>query len=164
MYVQVTGNAKFFGGKVALTAHGITKLDSPNRITQHLLETVYTHLRATKGPLDDSGNPMGAPGAPMHGGGTFDAGGGGSASISAGQYGRQEAVQDTGSGMAGANGVVLDLIKTCTDDTGMDVNDMIKQLGGKFSEEKIRETVDWLSAEGHVYSTIDDDHYKSTDQ
>ena len=26
-----------------------------------------------------------------------------------------------------------------------------------------RSTLEWLSNEGHIYSTIDDDHYKSTD-
>ena len=28
---------------------------------------------------------------------------------------------------------------------------------------QVREALEWLSGEGHVYSTIDDDHFKSTD-
>ena len=28
--------------------------------------------------------------------------------------------------------------------------------------DKIQESLTWLSDEGHIYSTIDDDHYKTT--
>ena len=31
------------------------------------------------------------------------------------------------------------------------------------SEARVREAVEYLSNEGHLYSTIDDDHYKATE-
>lgn len=59
---------------------------------------------------------------------------------------------------------VLNAIKSSNDDeSGISVNDILAQLQGKYKEEKVREVIDWLSSEGHVYSTIDDDHFKSTD-
>jgi len=38
------------------------------------------------------------------------------------------------------------------------------ELGGRFSEAQLRETIDFLSNEGHLYSTIDEDHFKATSE
>ena len=38
----------------------------------------------------------------------------------------------------------------------------IGQLNGKFSVPAIRQAIDWLANEGHLYTTHDDQHFKST--
>jgi replication factor A2 len=38
----------------------------------------------------------------------------------------------------------------------------VTQLNGRFTEAQVRESVEHLVNEGHLYSTIDDDHFKST--
>ena len=47
-------------------------------------------------------------------------------------------------------------------DSGIEIAQMCELLGGKYTLEAIREAVEMLSNEGHVYSTITDDHHRST--
>ena len=36
------------------------------------------------------------------------------------------------------------------------------ELGSRFNEGQLREAIEFLSGEGHLYSTIDEDHFKAT--
>ena len=47
-------------------------------------------------------------------------------------------------------------------DTGANVADVVSSLNGRFTEAQVREAVEHLVNEGHLYSTIDDNHYRST--
>lgn len=47
-------------------------------------------------------------------------------------------------------------------DSGIEISEMCKLLGGKYTMDAVREAVEMLSNEGHVYSTITDDHHRST--
>ena len=38
-----------------------------------------------------------------------------------------------------------------------------QQLNGKMSKKEVDDALDYLSGEGHIYSTIDDDHFKAID-
>jgi replication factor A2 len=49
-----------------------------------------------------------------------------------------------------------------TSDEGCDVNNVAAGLGIELAQ--IKAAVDFLSSEGHLYSTIDDDHHKSTSE
>ena len=40
---------------------------------------------------------------------------------------------------------------------------MAQQLNGKMSKKEVDAALDYLSGEGHIYSTIDDDHFKALD-
>nr|XP_002740859.2 PREDICTED: replication protein A 32 kDa subunit-like [Saccoglossus kowalevskii] len=53
-------------------------------------------------------------------------------------------------------------IQSCHDDTGISIDVIGQRLRG-MSKDAIRNAVEFLSNEGHIYSTIDDDHFKSTD-
>ena len=44
----------------------------------------------------------------------------------------------------------------------MKIDVVVQQLNGRFTEAQVREAVEHLVNEGHLYSTIDDDHFKST--
>lgn len=35
-------------------------------------------------------------------------------------------------------------------------------LGARFTEQQLRDAIEFLSSEGHLYSTIDEDHFKAT--
>ena len=48
------------------------------------------------------------------------------------------------------------------DEQGLSVDFISSRLGGKLRPAEIRAAVDFLSTEGHLYSTIDEDHYCST--
>ena len=45
---------------------------------------------------------------------------------------------------------------------GASIAEVSQHLKG-VPEKAIRDAVEFLSAEGHIYSTIDDDHFKATD-
>ncbi|XP_035757164.1 replication protein A 32 kDa subunit [Egretta garzetta] len=60
------------------------------------------------------------------------------------------------------NLMVLNLIKNCPVPEGMSLQELKSQLHN-MSMSTIKQAVEFLSSEGHIYSTVDDDHYKSTD-
>lgn len=49
----------------------------------------------------------------------------------------------------------------CPDQTqfGAQVSSCIERFNGRFTEAQIRTAIEALSGEGHIYSTIDEDHY-----
>ncbi|XP_044540267.1 replication protein A 32 kDa subunit-like, partial [Gracilinanus agilis] len=55
---------------------------------------------------------------------------------------------------------VLNLIKACPRPEGMNFQDLKAQLHN-LNVSVIKQAVDFLSNEGHIYSTVDDDHFKS---
>uniref|UniRef100_A0A3Q0SGH2 Replication protein A2 n=1 Tax=Amphilophus citrinellus TaxID=61819 RepID=A0A3Q0SGH2_AMPCI len=57
---------------------------------------------------------------------------------------------------------VLCLIRSCPDQQGISIHELKKRLGS-MSMMVIKQAVEFLSNEGHIFSTIDEDHYKSTD-
>ncbi|XP_040144141.1 replication protein A 32 kDa subunit isoform X2 [Ictidomys tridecemlineatus] len=57
---------------------------------------------------------------------------------------------------------VLNLIKACPRPEGLNFQDLRTQLQ-HMPVASIKQAVDFLSNEGHIYSTVDDDHFKSTD-
>lgn len=44
----------------------------------------------------------------------------------------------------------------------MGITTLCSHLGANVSEAEIRNAIDFLSSEGHLYSTIDEDHFKAT--
>lgn len=65
-------------------------------------------------------------------------------------------------GLTVAQNQVLNLIKACPRPEGLNFQDLKNQLQ-HMSVASIKLAVDFLSNEGHIYSTVDDDHFKSTD-
>ncbi|XP_062961628.1 replication protein A 32 kDa subunit isoform X2 [Cynocephalus volans] len=61
-----------------------------------------------------------------------------------------------------SNNQVLNLIKVCPRPEGLNFQDLKNQLQ-HMTVASIKQAVDFLSNEGHIYSTVDDDHFKSTD-
>uniref|UniRef100_A0A4W5PN22 Replication factor A protein 2 n=1 Tax=Hucho hucho TaxID=62062 RepID=A0A4W5PN22_9TELE len=57
---------------------------------------------------------------------------------------------------------VLSLIRSCPDAQGISTQDLKQSLSG-MSLAVIKQAVEFLSNEGHIFSTIDEDHFKSTD-
>lgn len=58
---------------------------------------------------------------------------------------------------------VYTVIKQCQDEAGYSVTDIQKILPEKMSLPEIEKIVTFFIEEGHIFSTIDDDHYKVTD-
>lgn len=71
-------------------------------------------------------------------------------------------VSQYANGMDADQNAVMNAIKSCQSEHGVKVETVVEQLPGR-SEQQVRQVIDFLSAEGHIYSTIDDDHYRTTD-
>ena len=48
-------------------------------------------------------------------------------------------------------------------ESGPRIDQIISKMAGNFNERQVREAVEFLSNEGHVYSTLDEDHFRATD-
>ena len=76
---------------------------------------------------------------------------------------------------------VLAVVKNNDTEEGADISTDFAHLGSKYfyniftctffkciykifsvGKDKLQEILNWLSDEGHIYSTIDDDHFKTT--
>ena len=59
--------------------------------------------------------------------------------------------------------VVYEMIRQSTDEAGINRDLMINQVRTKMSIDEMEDAIDFLTNEGHIYSTTDDDRYKITD-
>ncbi|GAB1289020.1 Replication protein A 32 kDa subunit [Apodemus speciosus] len=135
----------FSENKKSLVAFKIIPLEDMNEFTAHILEVVNSHLMLSK-PANQA-----SAGRP---------------SIS--NLGMGEPGNFSGNNFMPANGLtvvqnqVLNLIKACPRPEGLNFQDLRSQLQ-HMPVPSIKQAVDFLCNEGHIYSTVDDDHFKSTD-
>ncbi len=59
--------------------------------------------------------------------------------------------------------MVYKMVSACQRDEGINRDELLTQLKAKMSRQDIDSSLDFLSGEGHIYSTIDDDHFKAID-
>lgn len=152
-YVKVSGNLRSFQNHRSVVAFGVRPLEDMNEITSHMLEVVQAHM------------VLGKPQS------TSAAGGGMSSNIttmprpvmeSMGGGGYSGANDMANNGLSANQNQVLSLIRSCPDPQGISIQDLKQRLSG-ISLGVIKQAVEFLSNEGHIFSTIDEDHYKSTD-
>uniref|UniRef100_A0A4W2F9L7 Replication protein A C-terminal domain-containing protein n=1 Tax=Bos indicus x Bos taurus TaxID=30522 RepID=A0A4W2F9L7_BOBOX len=144
-YVEVAGHLRSFQNKKSLVAFKIMPLEDMNEFTTHILEVVNAHMMLSKveQPAFTGRAPISNPG--MGEAGNF----GGNNFIPA-------------NGLTVAQNQVLNLIKACPRPEGLNLQNLKNQLQ-HMSVASIKLAVDFLSNEEHIYSTVDDDHFKSTD-
>ncbi|GLE09107.1 hypothetical protein PINS_up020696 [Pythium insidiosum] len=124
-------------------------------ITHHFLETIYVPCYHTKGPLQSSltlwttaavveSDEQRPPSATAEG-------------AAHGRHGLQHGVVVLARAKA-----ILDVLGTCTSDRGVKIDEIFGQLRGRITEDQLRDALNYLTSEGHVYSTIDENHFKRT--
>ena len=164
-YVRVTGVIREFNGAVGVLAFNIQVITDFNVVTQHYLECIYVHCVHTKGELKPAGGAVGGGQqfSSMAGGSMQNQGFGGGVhkGASLGMGG------DAGMGMGGGGDDNQTVLRAFTDlgadnEQGVSLDTIAQSLGAKFPMAKLRSIVDNLAAEGHLYSTIDDMHFKGT--
>uniref|UniRef100_A0AAR2IPT0 Replication protein A C-terminal domain-containing protein n=1 Tax=Pygocentrus nattereri TaxID=42514 RepID=A0AAR2IPT0_PYGNA len=154
-YVKVSGNLRSFQNNRSLVAFSVRPLEDMNEITSHMLEVVQAHMLLSKpqamagggGGMNSSIMPMSRPGM-------------GSMGMTGGYSGANAMVNN---GLSPNQNQVLSLIKSCPEPQGISIQELKQRLSG-VSMTVIRQVVDFLSNEGHIFSTIDEDHFRSTDQ
>ncbi|KAJ8340865.1 hypothetical protein SKAU_G00331560 [Synaphobranchus kaupii] len=154
-YVKVSGNLRSFQNHKSVVAFSIRPVEDMNEITSHMLEVVRAHMMLSKPPGGVSGggmmnSSMMSMSRPIMGG----MGGGGG--------GYSGANDMSANGLSPVQNQVLSLIRSCPDAQGIRIQDLKQRLSG-MSIAIIKQAVEFLCNEGHVFSTIDEDHFRSTD-
>jgi len=179
IYVRVVGQLRANKDRRNIAVHHMRPVTDYNELTFHLLEAIQAHLYFTRGGATRAAAAAGAAGAagpmgvaaPQFGGGfggapvTVGVGYGGSG----GSGYRPGAPAMTGNpvpsglppGLNLTQGRVMKAIKDCRAPEGIHVEAITQQLGMSLGE--VRKTVEFLSEEGHIFSTTDEHHYRSTD-
>ena len=157
-YVRVIGQLRNFNSTKNLVAYSIQPLTDFNEYSFHFIEVVHTHLRHTKGPPPA---PAGmAPVGGMAQGGMAPQAGMGMGGAAPQAYG---APQQQGGGL---KELVLSFFthKAKDHDSGLTVQDATSALAGNGATiEQVTAIVADLTSDGHLYSTIDDDHFQATE-
>lgn len=173
-YVRCAGAIRDYQGRKTINAFDLSPITDMNELTHHFLECISTHLLLTKGPPPDEGGSGGgavshsqeaAPGFGMYGGGAGAGVGfqvsGMRASSGTGSYAPLGAVAAS-MDVNQVQDAVLKEFQKCEDSTGLSIRTVITALKGRISQEQVKDAVSFLTTEGHLYSTIDDEHFKST--
>ena len=80
-------------------------------------------------------------------------------------------------GLSSEQAAIMSFIQMSTDESGVSIQSIVAHLKSRYPEQLIRsvviapifalmlcrKSVSFLSNEGHIYSTIDDDHFRPTD-
>lgn len=141
-YVGVVGSLKAFDGKITVSAYDVRPVDDFNEVVHHFLEAVWVHGKVLKG---EDQHPVWQPPvaqAPM------------------------DVDQNAAGGTSAIQRKVLDYYNEHgTSDTGLNINHVVQACAAlyNFSASDVKDAVEALSSEGHLYSTLDDDHHKSTE-
>lgn len=181
--MRLYGSCKLVSNRVMISNAQAKVLTDPNELTLHLVECIHVHLDRTRrisyseGGSSPEGmattNAAGEAPAVAAAGTGFGMGGMGSmpgvtsTSMSAmgGGFGGAPATA-AGSVNAGDLGDrVNSKICTYTGDNGAPVAELVQFFAGQgVSEAEVRQAVEELSMAGRIYSTVDDEHVKSTEE
>ncbi|XP_054638591.1 replication protein A 32 kDa subunit isoform X2 [Dunckerocampus dactyliophorus] len=150
-YVKISGNLRSFQNNRSVVAFSVRPLEDMNEITSHMLEVVQAHM--VLGKPRSSDQPGQSASVLMQPAGSM-------AGIVGGGY--AGACDMVNNGLSANQNQVLSLIRGCPDPRGISIHDLKMRLGN-LSMAVIKQVVEFLSNEGHIFSTIDEDHFKSTD-
>ncbi|KAI9919636.1 hypothetical protein PsorP6_017725 [Peronosclerospora sorghi] len=158
-YVRVVGKLRTFQGKMSLSCYHVAPLTDMNELTHHLVEVIYVHCYHTKGRV---ASESGKTDVAMTSWTTPVKADSGKAwnQPSAGRYPGEMDMLD--SSFSPEQQAILNVLGTCTSDHGLKIDQIYADLRGQVTEAQLRSALNYLTNEGHVYSTIDEDHFRRT--
>lgn len=145
-YVRVYGHLRSMNDQRNVIAFAVRPLETHDELTVHLLDVVRSQLKHRKGFTSNGGGMVGASA------GSFSNGNGNNGSV-------DPAVQ----GLTQSQLQVYTALKGSSSDIGMSIMEIQKTNNGSLDIGGIKKAIEFLSNEGHIYSTVDDEHYKLTD-
>lgn len=151
--VKVIGSIRTQGEKKHIMAFKISPVPTQEEYDAHMLEIVYSHLKLRQLQQKINGQIGGNDGSLSN-------------SMMGGGLGIQGAAVTSSAGQSFGNknyDQVYGMIRQSMDETGLDRDSIFNQLRMKMSKVEMDNALDFLSSEGHIYSTIDEDHFKTTD-
>lgn len=150
-FCRVIGSIRHTQDRRHIMAFRVAPLTTANEITNHLLETHYIklklrQLKSKTGGTSSYGNaPNAQGGGPLA---SFSNNAGGNAVIN---------------GLSKYQETIYSTIQACMSETGMEKSQIYNSVKGKITQRDVDAALEFLCSEGHIYSTIDEDHFKSTD-
>jgi len=145
-YVRVYGILKVIGGQRILQAFKILPIKDLNEITNQVLECLNASVHYSQKSGDISA-PMTSGAAPLR---------------AAANHSNTVHHDNADGGLSGVQKQVSTIIKQCKSESGIHIKDICDYLKST-NQQKIREALEFLSNEGHIYSTVDEDHFKSAE-
>ncbi|XP_077286394.1 replication protein A2 [Arctopsyche grandis] len=148
-YVQLYGNIKTNKSKKVMSVFKIVNINDINAITNHYLQCMHNRIvmEAKSKKVDMSTDVE-------------------MSSHSAVPSNSMITNMDMGGATAGLNPrqlMVFNLIRTAKLEEGTSKEDMQVRLKDKMSKVELDKILEWMCGEGHIYSTIDEDHFRATD-
>ena len=150
-YVAFIGKVRLMNAQKQIHAFNVRPVKDYNEVTHHFLQAVFDHYQRVKGPLINAtmGNNSNTSYGNMAGGYVMESGGGGGvAANNSGVDVQSKAVND------------LLLREGADNDEGLSVTTIAKKLN--MNPALALSICQALIAEGFLYSTIDEQHFKST--
>jgi len=158
LYVKVVGTIKEYNGARSILAASIRPLSTGNELAHHFLEVVFSGEKyKQKGTIVQPASPM--MGITSSSGGVGFSGSGGSGSGSKRPMMVQGGRESSGDGL---RDTVMKFIQEHGEsmDVGVSIQSCMSYLP-QHSEAEMRSAIDHLAAEGMIYSTVNDDTFKS---
>merc|ERR1711990_553999 len=148
--VRICGNVRDIQGTRSVVAFRIFPVHDFNEFSCHILEVIHSQMLYQV--LE-----KGAGGSVIGGNDTSVA----SSTATAASTSTGPALVK---GLSNVQNQVLKSIQSFSHkESGPSVTEIRGSLGHGISEVQIRDAIDYLSNEGHIYSTLDEDHYRATD-
>ncbi|VDK31587.1 unnamed protein product [Taenia asiatica] len=137
-YIRVYGHVRSFQGDINVVAFKVFPVIDMNEITCHIMETIYARMLHAKAASSQTREDITA---------------------------KDSTINPVTSirGLTALQSQVLSCVRAALDDNGVTVSQICEKLRG-VPEKQIRDDLDFLSAEGHVYSTVDDNHFRVTER
>jgi len=150
MQGRIIGSMRSQQGKKHIMVFKILPVDSKEELDSHELECLYVKLKLRQ--LNDKENQS--------------IGGGSQASLANSMVGSSSMGASTMNSTSFANSkhdAVFKLLSACTREEGLSRDEMMQSLKNRIARKELDDALDYLSGEGHIYSTTDEDHFKTTD-
>ncbi|EKX39999.1 replication protein A2, 32kDa [Guillardia theta CCMP2712] len=167
-YVRVVGQVRSHNGKRSMVAFHLRTVTDFNELTYHLFDTIHAHLYNTRGPLADSKPQTGFPSSSFQSPGKPSMGPGFTSPSQPGGAGagRVDSSRPAGGPVTDMREAVhkafIDFGAT-GDLTGLSIDNCVQQvsrvMGRSVSRAEVSSHIENLALDGHIYSTIDEEHF-----
>lgn len=154
MSARIIGAVRSQQGKKHIMVYRISPVESKEEADSHELECLYVKLKLRQ--LKEKENRS-------IGASTMGMGGGLSNSMMSNAGMGAATMGGTSSFQNPKHEAVFKVLRGCDRDEGLSRDEMMQALRGRLSKMDLDDALDFLSGEGHIYSTTDDDHFKTTD-
>lgn len=159
VYIRAFGHVtRGANGAHNMNAYGVRTIQNHDEVTYHYLRCVFEHLHLTKG---GAGAPGGMNGAGMGMNAPSAAGGWGGGMQQQQHMGPPTTYAGAAGGGNECQNAVQEYVRSIDDVNGVHVGQIYNYFNGRFNKLQIDNAMKALVDEAHVYTTVDDDHFKA---